>query len=169
MDLSCKPMAREAPALSQPTQGRIGAPEMNVRDRSMQPQSSSSARHVHGGTPMRETTQEECSEATLAPSTPMSVHEHGEHPSHLSGTRETSTPSDGREGREQNRLQSLGLRGEDGHAARAAALKNVFREELELAWRRYRDAACDGKPGEELASRPRPNFLGQGEHRGVLV
>jgi len=173
LDLSCKPMTRETPSSlssSKPTsQGRIGASEVNARDRSMPPQSSSSARHGHGGTPMRETAQDEYTEATPAPSTPMGVHEHAEQPKHHSGTRETNTPSDGREGREQNRLQSLGLRGEDGHAARAAALKNVFREELELAWRRYRDAACDVKSGEELASRPRPNFLGQSEHRGVLA
>lgn len=41
---------------------------------------------------------------------------------------------------------------EDKHANRAAALKNVFREELELAWRRYRDASYDGRSEEEPIS-----------------
>jgi dTDP-4-dehydrorhamnose reductase len=47
----------------------------------------------------------------------------------------------------------------DRHATRAAALKNIFREELELAWRRYRDAAVDGKAEEEFPSRAALAFL----------
>jgi len=54
-------------------------------------------------------------------------------------------------------------------AARAAALKNVFREELELAWRRYRDAACDGNPEEDLPSRASLAFLNQHDHRRGMV
>lgn len=55
-------------------------------------------------------------------------------------------------------------------AARAAALKNVFREELELAWRRYRDAACEGNAEEDLPSRASLAFLNQHEHRrGMIV
>lgn len=55
-------------------------------------------------------------------------------------------------------------------AARAAALKNVFREELELAWRRYRDAACDGNPKEDLPSRASLAFLNEQDHRrGMIV
>lgn len=54
-------------------------------------------------------------------------------------------------------------------AARAAALKNVFREELELAWRRYRDAACDGKPKEDLPSRANLAFLSDQDHRRGMV
>jgi len=59
---------------------------------------------------------------------------------------------------------------EDRHASRAAALKNVFREELELAWRRYRDAAYDGKGEEDLPSRSSLDFLkSHDSRRGVVV
>jgi dTDP-4-dehydrorhamnose reductase len=81
-----------------------------------------------------------------------------------SSLRESTETSEQRDKKEQSRLQSLSLRSEDGHAARAAALKNVFREELELAWRRYRDAAY-----EENGSETSHKLFGNDEHRGVLV
>merc|ERR1712139_356562 len=55
------------------------------------------------------------------------------------------------------------------HATRAAALKNIFREELEHAWRRYRDAANDGKAPDEFPSKATLAFLDRHNRRGVMA
>jgi hypothetical protein len=184
LDLACKFTSNETQHPSPPSalQVRIGSAEeaANPSQREALPAIACS----HADLPRGEgITEEATSEPTLAPS---SMPEDAD----LDGTQSTlmlkgsradstatavpkasradiSTIADARQGKEQDRSHSLALRGEEGHIARAAALKNVFREELELAWRRYRDAASDGKPREELPSQT--HFFGQGEHRGVLV
>lgn len=65
-------------------------------------------------------------------------------------------------------LSNSGAHG-DKHATRAAALKNIFREELELAWRRYRDAANDGKVQDDFPSRATIAFLDRHNRRGVMA